>query len=493
MQVPGWARELRTLPLSMLGLIGSGATPVLVAAQSGTGPSSPVAPEFAGGAAASPWLLIAGMLVMVTHGGVACLEAGFTRSKNVVNILMKNLVGQALASLVFWAVGFALMFGESNGVFGFSHFAIGAFGGAAPFSFVFFQMMLCAVATTIVSGAMAERTRFATYAVTSVGVAILIYPVFGSWAWGASFAGRGLLEAPVGGLLQQLGLPAFVDLAGSTVVHSVGGWVALAGTMALGPRIGKFSATGGVQPLLGHNMAIATLGMLLLWFGWFGFSLGSAAMVTGQSGASWAGLAMVLVNTHLAACAALLMAMLLATLTVGKCDIGLALNGALGGLVAISAACSSTTPAAAVVIGAVAGVVVVAGVRFLDRVQVDDPVGAVSVHGFCGVWGTLAVAVFYPTGFSLPRLGVQLLGAGIAFVWAFGCGFLLFSAVQRVLGLRVSEQDELDGLDLSEHGAEAYPEERGRTSWVSGLERGRTGSLSSSLSNRTRSISRERR
>lgn len=410
------------------------------------------------------WTVIAAMLVFFMQAGFALVEAGFTRAKNVVNIMMKNIMDFACGSLAFWAVGFGVMFGDSNGILGTSHFFIGHAGAEpATYAFVLFQSVFCGTAATIVSGAMSERTRFSAYLVYSVVLSALIYPIFGSWAWGSLFAGRGLLEAPEGGLLAQLGLPPFIDFAGSTVVHSVGGWAALAGAMVIGPRIGKFNDRGQAQPIFGHNMALSSLGVFVLWLGWFGFNAGSTTSVVGGGADSFSGtgkaIAMIAFNTNLAACAGAVSAMLFSRLVAGKPDIGLTLNGALAGLVSITAGCASVSPLSAVIIGMVGGGLVVQGVRLFDALKVDDPVGAISVHGLCGAWGTVAVALFHHEGFSLALLGTQLLGVGLAFVWAFGAAYVLFRLIDATIGLRVTEQEELEGLDLSEHAAEAYPED----------------------------------
>lgn len=426
--------------------------------------SSPMDTAGGGYAVDLLWTVIAAMFVFFMQAGFALVEGGFTRAKNVANILMKNLSDLALGSLTYWAIGFGLMFGASNGFCGTSHFFVGASSAPpATYAFLFFQTAFCATAATIVSGAMAERTRFIAYLLFSLVVTGFIYPVFGSWAWGGLFAGSGVLESPPGGLLARLGLPRFVDFAGSTVVHSVGGWLALAGTLALGPRLGKFASSGRVQPIWGHNLAMATLGVFIMWIGWFGFNGGSTTGVTSGGADVFSGagkaFALIVVNTNLSACAGLLAAMLLSMATVGKPDVGLTLNGALAGLVAITAGCATCTPVMAVATGGVAGLLVVRSVRLFDALQVDDPVGAISVHGVCGAWGTLAAALFHVDGCRWGQLLTQLLGITVAFVWAFGTGYLVFRALDAWLGLRVCEQDELDGLDLAEHGAEAYPSE----------------------------------
>lgn len=407
------------------------------------------------------WTVTAAILVFWMQAGFSLVEAGLTRAKNVVNILMKNLMDFSLGSLVFWAVGFGLMFGVTNGFVGTTGFFLSGYEDDTwSYTFLLFQTVFAATAATIVSGAMAERTRFVSYMIYSVVITGLIYPIFGSWAWGGLFSGGGWLEAPEGGMLSKLGLPGFVDFAGSTVVHSVGGWAALAGVLVVGPRIGRFDGRGA--PIRGHSMSLATLGVFILWMGWFGFNAGSTTGVTGgatpTAGAGKA-FGLIAVNTNLAACAGAVLAMFTTWIRAGKPEISMALNGALAGLVAITAPCATVTPLSAVLIGGVAGVLVVLSVELFDALRVDDPVGAISVHGVCGVWGTLAAALFHVGGFSVGQLVTQMIGIAAAFVWTFVSAFALFKLIRITVGLRVSEEDELDGLDLSEHGGEAYPRE----------------------------------
>ena len=390
------------------------------------------------------WTLVSAALVFFMQAGFAMVETGFTRAKNAVNILMKNLMDFAMGSLAYWAIGFGLMFGVTQtGWFGTSGFFLSDFSpGGDPWVLAFwmFQVLFAATAATIVSGAMAERTKFISYLVYSVLVSAVVYPIFGSWAWGSLFHGNGWLEG--------LG---FIDFAGSTVVHSIGGWVALAGAIVLGPRIGKYTKEGKVKPIPGHNMPLAALGVFILWLGWFGFNPGSTTAANKD-------IAMIFVNTNLAAAAGAVLAMFTAWMKFGKPDVGMSLNGALAGLVAITSPCATVTPLSAVIIGAVAGVIVVFSVLFFDRIKVDDPVGAVSVHGVNGAWGTLSAGIFNIGGTSAKIIGVQLLGIGVAFVWAFGTGFLIFKLIQMTVGLRVSPEEETEGLDYGEHGATAYPD-----------------------------------
>ena len=388
------------------------------------------------------WTLVAAFLVFFMQAGFAMVEAGFTRAKNACNILMKNLMDFGMGALAFFFVGFGLMFGASNGWIGTSGFMLSDFARDADpwvYAFFMFQVVFAATAATIVSGAIAERTRFSAYLVFSALMTAVVYPVFGSWAWGGLYHG--------GGWLERLG---FIDFAGSTVVHSIGGWAALAGAIVVGPRIGKYR-NGKPQALPGHSIPLAALGVFILFFGWFGFNPGSTT--TGDPS-----IALIAVTTALAAAAGTVSTLYYTWLRFGKPDVGMTLNGCLAGLVAITAPCANVSPLSAVVIGALAGVLVTESVVFFDRIGVDDPVGAVSVHGVCGAWGTLAAALFNAEGFSLGQLGVQALGVGMAFVWGFGASFALWSVLRAVMGVRLSPEEELTGCDFSEHGLSAYPE-----------------------------------
>ncbi|MFP3938633.1 MAG: ammonium transporter [Phycisphaerae bacterium] len=391
------------------------------------------------------WTCLAAFLVFFMQPGFAMVEAGFTRAKNAVNIIMKNLMDFSVGTIAFFVLGFGLMFGRSNGLFGTTLFALSGIGESTwEYSFLIFQTVFAATAATIVSGAMAERTKFKAYLLYSFAITLVIYPVFGSWAWG------GLLQG--GGWLENMG---FLDFAGSTVVHSIGGWLALAGAVVLGPRIGKYTPDGRPKAIMGHNLPLAALGVFILWFGWFGFNAGSTTAVGGDIG-------YIAVTTNMAAAAGAVVAMFTAWAMFGKPDASMALNGALAGLVGITAGCDGVSPFGALCIGAIAGALVVLSVTFIDRVlKVDDPVGAVSVHGVCGAWGTLAVGLFNTDaglfyGGGVGQLGVQALGAGVAFAWAFGLGLALFFALSKTIGLRVSREEELRGLDIGEHGMEAY-------------------------------------
>ena len=389
------------------------------------------------------WTLIAAFLVFFMQPGFAMVETGFTRAKNAANIMMKNFMDFCIGSICFWAIGFGLMFGVSNGWFGTSGFFFSDFGTDQDpwlFAFWLFQVVFAGTAATICSGAMAERTKFSGYVIYAILISSIVYPIFGSWAWGGLYKG--------GGWLEKLG---FIDFAGSTVVHSVGAWIALAGVVVIGPRLGKYNREGKPLPIPGHSMTLAALGVFILWFGWFGFNPGSTTTADTS-------IARIAVNTNLAAAAGAIMAMAVTWMKFKNPDVGLTLNGALAGLVAITAPCNNVSPLSSVIIGALAGVIVIYSVQFFERIKIDDPVGAVSVHGICGAWGTLAAGIFNEAGFSLAVVGVQLLGVIVAFVWAFGLGLIIFKLVAVTIGLRVTPEEEMEGLDLSEHRAEAYPD-----------------------------------
>jgi ammonium transporter, Amt family len=399
------------------------------------------------------WVLVAAMLVFFMQAGFALLEAGVTRAKNTTNIFFKNLVDFMFATMAYWAVGYAFMFGASTGGFiGSSEFFVSAVSADVAdlpvMAFWFFQLVFAGTAATIVSGAMAERTRFTSYLIVSFVITALIYPIAGHWVWG-------------GGWLSQLG---FVDFAGSTVVHSVGGWLALMGAIALGPRIGRFAKDGTAIPIPGHSISLAFLGVFILWLGWFGFNPGSQLAISGDNADA---VALVTVNTVIAAAAGGLVAMAVSWMFVAKKpDLGTAMNGVLAGLVAITAPCAFVTPVWAVVIGAVGGVVVVYGVILLEKLKIDDPVGAVPVHLMNGAWGTLAVGIFATeagiTGLiagNTAQFMSQLVGVLAVGAWCAMTGYVLFFVLLKGwFGLRVSREEEFKGLDIKEHGIDAYPD-----------------------------------
>jgi len=392
------------------------------------------------------WVLIAASLVFFMQAGFALVEAGLTRSKNTTNILFKNLMDFAIGTIGFWVIGYGIMFGSGNGFFGsfelFSKTDHGTALGIPNLAFFFFQLVFAATSATIVSGAMAERTKFVSYLVYSAVISLIIYPISGHWIWG-------------GGWLSQLSTP-FVDFAGSTVVHSVGGWLALAGAIVLGPRLGKYK-NGKINAIPGHSITLAALGVFILWLGWFGFNPGSTL---GFADAEL--VAHIFVTTNGAAAAGAIATLITTWIKYGKPGLSMTLNGVLAGLVAITAGCHAVTPGGAILIGAIAGVLVVFAVEFFDKiVKVDDPVGAISVHGVCGAFGTLAVGLFasegglfYGGGISLltsQAIGVLAVGA-----WAFGIGLLLFLAIKYTIGIRVTKKEEENGLDYYEHGEKAY-------------------------------------
>ncbi|MCL6614018.1 MAG: ammonium transporter [Firmicutes bacterium] len=392
------------------------------------------------------WTLVTAFLVFFMQAGFAMVEAGFTRAKNAGNIVMKNLMDFAVGTIAYWAVGFAFMFGVGSFIGKGGFFLTGSYehlGLNIPLPvFLLFQTVFAGTAATIVSGAMAERTKFISYLIYSAVISLIIYPVVGHWVWG-------------GGWLAKLG---FIDFAGSTVVHSVGAWCALLGASMLGPRIGKYRADGKPNALPGHNLVLAALGVFILWFGWFGFNPGSTLSPFAPN------LGLIAVNTNIAAAAGALLAMTVSWIKYGKPDISMTLNGVLAGLVGITAGCAVVSIEGALVIGAAAGLVVVFAVELIDRIGVDDPVGAISVHGVCGALGTLMVGLlatdgglFYGGGLKL--LGVQALGVGATFVWTALTAGILFFVLKKTVGLRVQEKQEMDGLDIHEHTGYAYPDQ----------------------------------
>jgi len=393
------------------------------------------------------WLILCAVLVFFMQAGFAMVETGLTRAKNAGNILMKNLMDFAVGAIVYMAAGWAIMYGSSvAGFFGSDQF----FLSGADFTVLrdwMFQVVFAATAATIVSGAMAERTRFSSYLIYTVFITAIIYPVAGHWIWNGD------------GWLAALG---FHDFAGSTVVHSVGGWAALTGAFILGPRTGKYVRDGKsvtVQAIPGHNMPLASLGVFILWFGWYGFNCGSTLSGTDEA------ISLIAVNTTLGAAAGAVSSMAVIWGLTGKPEPSMTLNGALAGLVGITAGCAVVTPLGAIMIGLIAGALVVVSVEFIDKkMHVDDPVGAISVHGVCGVWGTIAVGIFGSTdavkglwyGGGFNQLMVQLTGITAVFIWTAAVSAVLFIILKKNAGLRVSPEDELKGLDLTEHGSESY-------------------------------------
>lgn len=397
------------------------------------------------------WVLLAGILVFFMQAGFALVEAGFTRSKNTTNILMKNVMDFCMGTLSFWAVGYALMYGDGTPFIGLNGFFLAGLpaesGGLSLYTSWFFQLVFAATAATIVSGAMSERTRFAAYFVYSIVITAIIYPIFGHWTWG-------------GGWLSELG---FSDFAGSTIVHSVGGWAGLVGAIMLGPRRGRYDKDGKPVQIPGHSIALGALGVFILWLGWFGFNPGSQLAAAGADNIN--AVALVAANTNIAAAAGAFGALIVAWIFKGKPDLSYTLNGALGGLVAITAPCADVLPWSAVVIGLIAGFIVFFGMNMLEMIKVDDPVGAVPVHLFAGAWGTLALGLFSTGsgllyGYGSGQLIAQAIGVAACGIWTVGTTFILFSAIKMTIGLRVTAEEEELGLDYHEHGSEAYPDLR---------------------------------
>ncbi|MBC5646068.1 ammonium transporter [Parabacteroides sp. BX2] len=403
------------------------------------------------------WMLLAAMLVFFMQPGFALVEAGFTRTKNTANILMKNLLDFMLGSLLFWAIGFGVMFGAGSFA-GMPHFFnISFYDTQLPVEgFLVFQTVFCATAATIVSGAMAERTKFSMYLAYTVLISVLIYPVSGHWTWGGGW----LMNGEEGSFMMNTFGTTFHDFAGSTVVHSVGGWVALVGAAIIGPRIGKYDKDRKSRAIPGHNLTIACLGVFILWFGWFGFNPGSQLAASGEGNRM--AISHVFLTTNLAACAGGFLSLIVAWMKYKKPSLSLTLNGVLAGLVGITAGCDLVSPAGAVLIGAICGTVMVYAVDFIDHVlKIDDPVGASSVHGVCGFLGTVLTGLFateqglFYSG-SANFLLAQLFGAAIVGCWAAFMGFVVFKGLDIVHGLRVTPRVEEEGLDIYEHGETAY-------------------------------------
>jgi len=415
------------------------------------------------------WVVFAAVLVFFMNLGFAMVESGFARAKNTVNILSKNFIVFAVSSLGYFILGWGLMFGDGNLLVGTQglFFVSGAdnspavgdayqgvysaisWAGVPLWAKFFFQLVFCGTAATIVSGAVAERIKYISFIVFSFLLTLFVYPIVGHWIWG-------------GGFLSSLGM---YDFAGSTVVHSVGGWAALAGVLVLGPRYGKYTKDGKIRPIRGHNMAIATIGAVVLWLGWFGFNPGSTMAADPNA------IAHILVTTNTAAIVATLTATITSWIVIGKPDLGMTINGCLAGLVAITAGCAFVSVGSSIIIGALAGVVVVISVILFDKAKIDDPVGALSVHLVNGVLGTICVGLFaqdgitgvstgnglfYGGGFTL--LGSQLIGILCTAVFVFPVSLLIWYAIKKTIGLRVQLYEEIQGLDVFEHGHSAYPE-----------------------------------
>lgn len=401
------------------------------------------------------WVLVAAAMVFTMQAGFLCVEAGMSRAKHSMNVAIKNLTDYLAASIAFFLIGYGLMFGKSwLGILGTSDFISPFAASSSEAVFFFFQVVFCGTSATIVSGAMAERMTFKSYLVYSFFVSAFLYPLFGHWVWGGSF----YLDQK--GWLAQLG---YLDFAGSSVVHQMGGWIALAGIIVLGPRLGKFDAQGRPRRLIGHDIPLALLGIFILWFGWFGFNGGSTLEMNESVG-------LVVVNTNLGGAAGALSALAVGWSFRKRADIFDIANGALGGLVAITASALYVTPLAAILIGAVAGPVIIVGGAWLEnRLKLDDVVGAVPVHGFCGLWGILAVALFAKPEFLIHpenrfyHLGIQELGSISCFVVSFGGAFAFFKLLDRFLGLRVSPEAERLGLNWSEHKAKSSLQELAET------------------------------
>ena len=385
------------------------------------------------------WVLLGAALVFFMQAGFAMVETGFTRAKNAGNIIMKNLMDFCIGTPLFWLFGFGLMFGDGKFIGAYKGIADSTYASAAPdgvpfFAFLIFQTVFCATAATIVSGAMAERTKFLSYCIYSAMISAVVYPIEAHWIWG-------------GGWLSQIG---FHDFAGSTAVHMVGGLCALAGAKMVGPRIGKYTKEGKPVAIPGHNLPLGALGVFILWFCWFGFNGASTVSMEGDAIVS-AG--KIFVTTNLAAAAATLVTLIVTWVRYGKPDISMTMNGALAGLVAITASCDVVNDYEALFIGAVAGVVVVFAVEFFDKVvKIDDPVGAISVHGVCGALGTLFTGIF-GEGCSFIT---QLIGFVAVAAYTLILAFILFFVLKKTIGLRVTEKEEIDGLDMHEHGCSAY-------------------------------------
>ena len=407
------------------------------------------------------WMLLAAMLVFFMQPGFALCEAGFTRSKNTANILMKNFVDFMVGSLLFWFIGFGLMFGNGGeGFIGIPNWGDLSFythpAGLPIEGFLMFQTVFCATSATIVSGAMAERTKFSMYFVYSIFISMLIYPIEAHWSWGGGWLCN---EAAGSFMMNTFGI-GFHDFAGSAVVHSVGGVLSFVGAAVLGPRLGKYDKYGKSRAIPGHSLSLASIGVFILWFGWFGFNPGSQLGASGEE--NRVAISHVFLTTNLAAVAGGVSTMITSWLKYGKPSLSLTLNGILAGLVGITAGCDMVSPAGAVVIGLVCGFVLVFSIEFIDKkLHVDDPVGASTVHGVCGILGTLmtgllstSAGLFY--GHGAGFLAAQTFGIIVIDAWTAAAGLVLFFVIKKTVGLRVSKRVEEEGLDIYEHGEAAY-------------------------------------
>ncbi len=407
------------------------------------------------------WMLLAAMLVFFMQPGFAFCEAGFTRSKNTANILFKNFVDFMVGSLLFWFIGFGFMFGSNGeGFIGMPNFGDLSFytseAGLPTEGFLMFETVFCATSATIVSGAMAERTKFNMYVVYSIFISLFIYPIEGHWTWGGGWLMNGAEDSF---MMQTFGA-TFHDFAGSAIVHSVGGVLAFVGAIALGPRLGKYDKKGKSRAIPGHSLTLAALGVFILWFGWFGFNPGSQLAVATEG--DRVAVSHVFLTTNLAAVAGGVATMAVTWFKYGKPSFSLTLNGVLAGLVGITAGCDLVSPVGAVIIGLICGVVLVYSIEFIDaKLHVDDPVGASTVHGVCGIIGTLLTGLlavdggaFYGAGWGF--FGAQCLGILCIDVWAAVAGVVLFYGIKKIAGLRVNKRIEEEGLDIYEHGESAY-------------------------------------
>ena len=407
------------------------------------------------------WMLLAAMLVFFMQPGFALCEAGFTRSKNTANILFKNFVDFMFGSVLFWFIGFGFMFGSDGaGFIGAPNFGDLSFykssAGLPTEGFLIFETVFCATSATIVSGAMAERTKFSMYCVYSFFISLIIYPVEGHWTWGGGW----LCNADDASFMMQTFGATFHDFAGSAIVHSVGGVLALIGAIALGPRLGKYKKDGRSNAIPGHSLTLAALGVFILWFGWFGFNPGSQLAASGEE--NRVAISHVFLTTNLAAVVGGLGTMFVTWIKYGKPSFSLTLNGVLAGLVGITAGCDMVSPAGAVVIGLVCGVILPFSIEFIDqKLHIDDPVGASSVHGVCGILGTIMTGLlsvseglFY--GHGAGFLGAQVFGIVVIDLWAAATGIILFFGIKKIAGLRVDARIEEEGLDFYEHGESCY-------------------------------------